>query len=173
MRADPRGTGRRAASMLNRSSGDSIVARSVSLCRPSGHNLKPGPVRRSAVSLDAAPPRDGMTGRERAAGNLLGEPGLADARFADDEHEPPHPSAASPRAERSTASSCARPTRAPARSVSLVELTCAGSPHAGPGARGDSLAPAEQRPRPRSAAARCSHPVRIGVTDDLPCQPTR
>jgi hypothetical protein len=32
-----------------------------------------------------------MTGRERAAGNLLGEPGLADARFADDEHEPPHP----------------------------------------------------------------------------------
>jgi hypothetical protein len=54
-------------------------------------NLKPGPVRRSAVSLDAAPPRDGMTGGERAAGNLLGEPGLADARFADDEHEPPHP----------------------------------------------------------------------------------
>jgi hypothetical protein len=51
----------------------------------------PRTVRRSAVSLDAAPPSDGMTGRERAAGDLLGEPGLADARFADDEHELPHP----------------------------------------------------------------------------------
>jgi hypothetical protein len=51
----------------------------------------PRTVRRSAVSLYAAPPSDGMTGRERAAGDLLGEPGLADARFADDEHELPHP----------------------------------------------------------------------------------
>jgi hypothetical protein len=49
-------------------------------------HLAPRPERRRTLGVDAAPPGGGRL--RRAAGDLLCQAGLADARFPDDEHEP-------------------------------------------------------------------------------------
>src|SRR5215831_7489604 len=84
---------------------------SSSLAPVLADELEPGSVGRRSARLPATPPQSQRSSGTGRRGPLVGELGRADAWLAADEEEMPAPARRASSPERSSSSSCARPTK--------------------------------------------------------------